>query len=163
MPASSEKDRQAEALQATIPAAIECSRLAAAPPVEVQAGAAVAPDSAGVPVGPALRVRLQPLRAVAPLIDPGRQAQSAQRFAGLMPVRVETKGTYTVLIASLAWADLATAGPPRIVEPLDFKWLTICGTRYKSGLYVLEPDRTYFVQLWDSPDRTLPVMIRSLP
>jgi hypothetical protein len=163
LPALSEKDKQVEAWQATVPSAIDCSRLAATRPFEVEANASMAPDLVGVPAGPALRVRLRDLSAVTPLVDPGRQAKSGRRFAGLVPVRVETKGRYTVLVASLAWADLATADPARIVAPLDFKWLTICGTRYKSGLYALEPDRTYFVQLWDSPDRALDLMIRRLP
>jgi hypothetical protein len=36
----------------------------------------------------------------------------------------------------------------------------VCGKRFKIGLYALETGRLYFVQLWDSPDRELTLMIR---
>ena len=154
-----EAARRAEELQAAVPATIDCGQFAAKP-VDVEARASVSLDGAPAPVGPALNVRLHSLRAVLPLIEPGRQEKSGARFAGLVPFRVEASGTYTVLVASLAWADLAEANPPRLVEPQSFKWVTVCGKQFKSGLYALEPSRDYFVQLWDSPDRDLALMLR---
>jgi hypothetical protein len=153
--------RRAEELQAAVPRAIDCERLGAALDVvtETSAGA----SRAAAPLGPPLKVRLHELRAVSPLVAPGRKEKSTDRFAGLVPFRVEASGTYTVLVASLAWADLAATDPPRLVEPLDFKWVTVCAERFKSGLYAFEPGRLYFVQLWDSPDRQLTLMIRRLP
>jgi hypothetical protein len=79
-----------------------------------------------------------------------------------VPIRVEASGIYTVLVASLAWADLATGDPARRVEPLGFEWVTVCARNYKSGLYALERDRGYFLQLWDSPDRELALLVRRL-
>lgn len=55
------------------------------------------------------------------------------------------------------------SNPPRLTEPLNFKWVTVCGQKFKSGLYALEPGGLYFVQLWDSPDRAFTLMIRRLP
>ncbi|HLB15961.1 MAG TPA: hypothetical protein VJM14_13590 [Burkholderiales bacterium] len=156
-----EAARRAEALQAAVPAAIDCGQFAAKP-VHVEARALGSLDGTPAAVGPVLNVRLHGLRAVSPLVKPGRQEKSGARFAGLVPFRVEGNGTYAVLVASTAWADLAEAKPPRLVAPQSFKWLTVCGTQFKSGLYALEPGRDYFVQLWDSPDRELTVMIRRL-
>jgi hypothetical protein len=79
-----------------------------------------------------------------------------------VPIRVEASGIYTVLVASLAWADLATGDPARRVEPLDFKWVTVCGRSYKSGLYAFERGKRYSLQLWDSPDRELALIVRRL-
>ena len=149
-----EAGRRAQALQAAVPAAIDCGRFAARP-LDVEAHVSGSRDRAAASVGSVLNVRLHSLRAVSPLIKPGRQEKSGARFAGLVPVRVEASGTYTVLVASTAWADLAEANPPRLVAPQSFKWVTVCGTQFKSGLYALEPGRDYFVQLWDSPDREL--------
>jgi hypothetical protein len=143
-----------------VPVAIDCGRLGAA--LDVQAETSAGASRAAAPLGPLLKVRLHELRAVSPLVAPGRKEKSANRFAGLLPFRVEASGTYSVLVASLAWADLGAADPPRLIEPLNFKWVTVCGEQFKSGLYALEPGRLYFVQLWDSPDRELALMIRRL-
>jgi hypothetical protein len=159
---ASDSARQAEMLQRAVPSAIDCGHLAAARPVEIDAKAALGPGSQSVPVGPELRVRLRELHAVAPLVAPGRAAQSGERFAGHVPIRVEASGIYTVLVASLAWADLATGDPARRVEPLSFEWVTVCARNYKSGLYALERDKGYFLQLWDSPDRELALLVRQL-
>jgi hypothetical protein len=115
------------------------------------------------PVSPPLHVRLHDLRKVSPAVAPGRKEKSEDRFAGLVPFHVETSGNYTILVASLAWADVGEANPPRLVDPQSFNWITLCGKRFKSGLYALEPGKPYFVQLWDSPDRELELMIRRLP
>ena len=156
-----EAARRAEVTQAAVPQAIDCNRLGAA--VELQSEIAVGASRAAAPLGPLLKVKLHELRAVSPLVVPGRKEKSADRFAGLVPFRVAASGTYTVLVASLAWADLAEAKPPRLVAPQSFKWLTVCGQRFKSGLYALESGREYVVQFWDSPDREIAVMIRRLP
>jgi len=157
-----EAGRRAQALQAAVPAAIDCGRFAARP-LDVEANVLGSLDRAAAPVGSVLNVRLHSLHAVSPLIKPGRQEKSRATFAGLVPFRVEASGTYTVLVASTAWADLAEADPPRLVAPQSFKWVTVCGTQFKSGLYALEPGRDYFVQLWDGPDHELVLMIRRLP
>jgi len=156
-----EAARRAEALQAAVPAAIDCSRFAARS-LDVEAHVSGSLDRAAAPVGSVLNVRLHSLGAVSPLIKPGRQEKSGARFAGLVPLRVEASGTYTVLVASTAWADLGEADPPRLVAPQSFKWVTVCGTQFKSGLYALEPGRDYFVQLWDSPDRELTLIAHRL-
>jgi len=157
-----EAERRAEQKQAAVPRAIACDGLDVTT-VDIEAGVSASPVGAEAPVGPPLRLRLHDLRAVSPLIAPGRKEKSADRFAGLVPFRVAASGTHTVLVASLAWADLSEADPPRLVEPQSFKWVTVCGKRFKSGLYALESGRAYFVQLWDSPDRELTLMIRRLP
>ena len=155
-----EAARRAEETQAAVPQAIDCDRLGAA--FDLQSETTVGASRAAAPLGPLLKVRLHELGAVSPPVAPGRKEKSADRFAGLLPFRVEASGTYSVLVASLAWADLGAADPPRLIEPLNFKWVTVCGEQFKSGLYALEPGRLYFVQLWDSPDRELALMIRRL-
>lgn len=156
-----EAARRAEQAQAEVSRGIDCARLGAASGVEAETSAGA--NRGAAPLGPPLRVRLHELGVVSPLVTPGRKERSADRFAGLLPFRVEASGTYAVLVASLAWADLGTADPPRLIEPLNFKWVTVCGQEFKSGLYALEPGRLYFLQLWDSPDRELSLMIRRLP
>ncbi len=156
-----EAARRAEEVQAAVPRAIDCERFGIA--VDVQAETSASASRAAAPLGPLLKVRLHELRAVSPLLSAGRKEKSSDRFGGLLPFRVEASGTYSVLVASLAWTDLGAADPPRLIEPLNFKWVTVCGQKFKSGLYALEPGRLYFVQLWDSPDRELTLMIRRLP
>lgn len=156
-----EAARLAQEAQAAIPGAIDCERFATA--LEVQADTAGGATRSAAPLDRSLKVRLNELRLVSPIVPPERREKSADRFAGLVPVRVAESGTYAVLVGSLAWADLAAADPARPVEPLSFKWLTLCGQRFKSGLYSLAPHRLYYVQFWDSPDRVLTVMIRRLP
>ncbi len=156
-----EATRRAAEAQAEVSRAIDCARLGAA--FDVEAGTSLGAGRGAAPLGSPLKVRLHELRAVSPLLSPGRKEQSSDRFGGLLPFRVEVSGTYTVLVASLAWADLGAADPPRLIEPLNFMWVTVCGQKFKSGLYRLEPGRLYFVQLWDSPDRELSLMIRRLP
>ena len=153
--------RQAMALQASVPTAIDCNQVAGAP-VNMAARVAGPVADSRAPVGPVLNVRLHALGAVFPLVTPGRKEKPDTRFAGLVPFRVDAGGTYTVLVASLAWVDLAEENPVRLVEPLGFEWVEACGKRFKSGLYVLEPGRDYVVQLWDSPDRDLALMVRGL-
>ena len=156
-----EAARRAMALQALVPAAIDCNQVANAP-VDVVARMAGPVSDPRAPVGSVLNVRLHTLSAVFPLVTPGRKEKPDARFAGLVPFRVDAGGTYSVLVASLAWADLVEANPARLVEPLGFKWVEACGKRFKSGLYVLEPGRDYVVQLWDSPDRDLELIVRWL-
>lgn len=156
-----EAARRAEEAQAALPRAIDCERLGTA--VDLQAESSAGASRAAAPLGPPLNVRLHELRLVSSLLAPGRKEKSSDRFGGLLPFRVEASGTYSVLVASLAWADLGAVDPPRLIEPLNFMWVTVCGRKFKSGLYVLEPGRLYFVQLWDSPDRELTLMIRRLP
>lgn len=158
----SEQARQAMALQASVPAAINCDQVAGAQ-VDVAARATVPVTGPGAPLDRVLNVRLQAHGDVFPLVMPGRKGNPDGRFAGLVAFRVDAPGNYAVLVASLAWADLAEANPARLVEPLDFKWVGACGRRFKSGLYVLEPGRDYVVQLWDSPDRDVSLLIRRLP
>jgi hypothetical protein len=158
----SEEARQAMALQASVPAAIDCNQVAGQK-VDVAARATGPVAGPRAPVDRVLNVRLQPQGAVFPLVMPGRKAKPDGRFAGFVPFRVDAGGNYAVLVASLAWADLAEADPARLVEPLDFKWVEACGKRFKSGLYVLEPGRDYVLQLWDSPDRDLSLLLRRLP
>lgn len=150
--------RQAKALQASVPAAIDCAQFVDAFGVIARTAG---PDALA-PTNRALTVRLQPLSAVTPLVAPGRRERPEARFAGLVRFRVEAAGPYAILVASLAWADVAEAHSARLVEPLDFKWVEVCGKRFKSGLYALEPGRDYAVQLWDSPERELSLMIRRL-
>lgn len=147
--------------QLAVPKAIDCARLGTT--VQVDADASVGAGQRAAPVGPLLQVRLKELRVVSPALAPGRKEKSEDRFAGLLPLRVDAGGTYALLVASLAWADVGEATPPRPVSPRSFEWLTVCGRKFKSGLYVLERDKPYFVQLWDSPDRELTLMIRRLP
>ena len=154
--------RRSEQAQARVPGAINCDGLDSAA-VKVEADASVSRARAAAPVGPPLHVRLHGLRTVTPALAPGRKEKSAETFAGLVPFRVETKGNYSVLVASLAWADLGEANPSLLIEPQSFKWVTVCGKQFKSGLYALEPGKAYVVQLWDSPDRELTLMIRRLP
>jgi len=151
---------RAEEMQAAVPREIDCERLGTAIQIEAEISAGVIRTAAAV--GPLLNVRLHELRVVSPLLQPGRQEKTADRFAGLLPFRVDASGTYTVLVASLAWADLGAADAPRPIETLNFKWVTLCGQKYKSGLYALEPGRNYVLQLWDSLDRDVSVMIRRL-
>ncbi|MGH8673834.1 MAG: hypothetical protein ACREVG_05945 [Burkholderiales bacterium] len=153
--------RQAMALQASVPAAIDCS-MVAGKPFEMMALPVGPVADSRAPVGPVLNVRLHALGVVSPLVRPGRKEKPDARFAGLVPFRVEEGGTYTVLVASLAWADLVEANPTRLAESRGFKWVEACGKRFKSGLYALEPGRDYVVQLWDSPDRDLTLMVRRL-
>ena len=156
-----EAARRADEAQALVTRAIDCERLGAA--IDAQAETAADANRAPVPLGQPLRVRLHELRAVTPSVAPGRKEKAADRFAGLVPFRVAASGTHAVLLASLAWADLAEANPPRLVPPQSFEWLTVCGRRFKSGLYALEPGREYVVQLWDSPDREVTLILRRLP
>lgn len=151
----------ADEAQLAVIGAIDCDRLPAA--VDVQAVASLSSGRPAAPVGPPLHVSLQELRGVSPALTPGRKEKSEDRFAGLVPFRVEASGVYTVLLASLAWADVGQASPPAPIKPRSFEWLTVCGRKFKSGLYALEPGKGYFVQLWDSPDRELTLMIRRLP
>jgi hypothetical protein len=153
-----EAARRAEEAQAAVPRTIDCERLGAA--IEIQAQTSADASRIAAPLGSLLKVQLQELHAVSPLLAPGRKEKSADRFAGLLPFRVEASGTYSVLVASLAWADLGAVNPPRLIEPLNFMWVTVCGQKFKSGLYALEPGRLYFVQFWDSPDRELALMIQ---
>ena len=153
--------RRAEEAQAAVPQAIDCERLGAA--IDVQADTSAGASRAAAPIGPMLKIRLHELHAVTPSVAPGRKEKAADRFAGLVPFRVAASGTYTVLLASLAWADLAEASPPRLVPPQSFEWLTACGRRFKSGLYALDPGRDYVVQLWDSPDREVTLILLRLP
>lgn len=146
--------------QAVVARAIDCDRLGA--PIDFEAHASAGAPATAAPVGPLVRLRLRDLQTVSSVLPPGRPGQS-QRYAGLLPFRVPTSGTYTVLVASLAWADTGQADPPRLLAPQSFEWVTLCGKRYKSGVYSFESARTYVVQLWDSPDRELDVMIRGLP
>ncbi|MGH8676119.1 MAG: hypothetical protein ACREVG_17670, partial [Burkholderiales bacterium] len=131
-------------------------------PVDVAARAAGPVADPRAAVGSVLNVHLHALGAVFPLVTPGRKEKPGARFAGLVPFRVDARGTYTVLVASLAWADLAEENPARLVEPLGFQWVEACGKRFKSGLYALEPGRDYVVQFWDSPDRELALIVRRL-
>ena len=147
--------------QLAVPKAVDCARLGSTVDVEADASETFGPRSA--PAGPPLRVRLKDLRSVSPVIPPGRKEKTEGRFAGLVPFQVETAGTHSVLIASLAWTDVGETNPIRTLQPRSFEWLTLCGKKFKSGLYALEPGKTYFVQLWDSPDRELDLMIRRLP
>jgi hypothetical protein len=151
----------ADEAQLAVPKAIDCDRLGATVQVEADASGDFGPRAA--PVGPPLHVRLKELRAVSPALTPGRKEKSEDRFAGLVPFRVEGSGTYTLLVASLAWADVGAVSPSRPIQPRSFEWLTLCGKKFKSGLYGLERGKAYFVQLWDSPDRELTLMIRRLP
>ncbi len=157
-----EAERRAEEAQAAVPQSIACDELEPAA-IDIDASTSARLAGGAAPIGPPLRLRLHGLPAVSPLITPGRKEKSADRFAGLVPFRVAAGGMHAVLVASLAWADLGEADPPRLVEPRSFRWVTVCGRRFKSGLYALEPGRLYFVQLWDSPDRELTLMIRRLP
>jgi hypothetical protein len=152
---------QAKALQTAVPSAIDCKQVGGSP-VDLTARAAGAMADTPAPLGPVLQVRLLALGSVTPLVTPGRKEKPEARFAGLVPLRVDAAGTYAILVASLAWADLAEANPARLVEPLDFKWVDACGKRFKSGLYALEPGRNYVVQFWDSPDRELSLIVRRL-
>lgn len=145
--------------QAGVSSAIDCDRLGA--PISVDAAPAL--ETRRTPIGPLLDVRLQELRKVSPVFAAGRKEKTEGRFAGLVPFPPDENATYTVLVASLAWADLGEANPPRLVEPRSFQWIEVCGRKFKSGLYVLERGKSYFVQLWDSPDRELTMMIRRLP
>jgi len=149
----------ADEAQLAVSRAIDCGRVGA--PVGVDAAAAL--EQRNTPIGPLLNVRLQELRQVSPALTPGRKEKTEDRFAGLVPFFPNESGTYTVLVASLAWADLGEAKPPRLVAPRSFKWIDVCGKKFKSGLYALEGGKAYFVQLWDSPDRELAMMIRKLP
>lgn len=149
----------ADEAQRAVSRSIDCARLGA--PVGMDAGTAL--EQRATPVGPPLNVRLPELRRVSPVLAPGRKERTQDRFAGLLPFLPSETGTYTVLVASLAWADLGEANPPRRVEPRSFEWIEVCGTKFKSGLYALEGGKPYFVQLWDSPDRELTMMIRKLP
>jgi len=149
----------ADEAQLAVSRAIDCGRLG----VPVTMAAAAALEQRNTPMGPPLNVRLQELRQVSPALTPGRTEKTEDRFAGLVPFFPSESGTYTVLVASLAWADLGEAKPPRLVEPRSFKWIDLCGRKFKSGLYALEGGKAYFVQLWDSPDRELAMMIRKLP
>lgn len=149
----------ADEAQLAVSRAIDCGRLGA--PVGVDVAAAL--EQRRTPIGPPLNVRLQELSQVSPALTPGRKEKTDDRFAGLVPFFPDESGTYTVLVASLAWADLGEANPPRLVEPQSFKWIDVCGKKFKSGLYALEGGKAYFVQLWDSPDRELAMMIRKLP
>lgn len=158
---ASEAAQRADKLQASIPGAIDCSRLPARA-IDLESRASANLDRAAAPIASMLNVRLHSLQAVSSLIRPGRQHKMGARFAGMVPFRVEERGIYTILVASLAWVDLSEATPPRRVEPQSFKWVTVCGTRFKSGLYALEPDRDYFLQLWDSPDRELTLITQRL-
>lgn len=151
----------ADDAQRAVAKAIDCDRLGGT--VAVQAEASVKFGDGAAPVGPPLRVRLRELRAVSPALAPGRKGGSKDRFAGLVPFRVNASGTYTVLLASIAWADVGEADPARTLPPQSFEWITICGKQFKSGLYALEVGKPYFVQLWDSPDRELTLMIHRLP
>jgi len=153
--------RRAEESQAAVPRAIDCERLGAA--IDIQAETSTGAGFAVAPIGSMLNVRLHELRAVTASVAPGRKEKFADRFAGLVPFRVAASGTHAVLLASLAWADLAEAKPPRLVPPQSFEWLTVCGRRFKSGLYALDPGREYVVQLWDSPDREVTLILRRLP
>lgn len=151
----------ADEAQIAVSRAIDCDRLPAR--LNVEAETSVRFARAAAPVGPPLHVRLHDLHKVSPAVAPGRKEKSAARFAGLVPFGVDASGAYTVLVASLAWADVAEANPPGLVQPHSFKWVSVCGKKFKSGLYALEPGKPYFVQLWDSPDRELTLMIRRLP
>ena len=149
----------ADEAQLAVSRSIDCNRLGAA----VNFDAATSPEQRAAPIGPLLNVRLQELPKISPAFTPGRKEKTQERFAGFVPLRVSESGTHTVLIASIAWADLGEANPPRLVEPQSFKWIEVCGKKFKSGLYALQPGKPYFVQLWDSPDRELAMMIRRLP
>lgn len=149
----------AEEAQRAVSRTIDCERLGATVNVDAAAGL----EGRSAPVGPPLNVRLQELRKVSAALAPGRKEKTEDRFAGQVPFRVDQGGTYAVLVASLAWADLGEANPARLIEPLSFKWVDVCGKKFKSGLYALEQGKSYFVQLWDSPDRELALMIRRLP
>jgi len=61
----------------------------------------------------------------------------------------------SLLAYLLILAYIAVAGPLGLFAAAVLRW--------KSGLYALESGRLYFVQLWDSPDRELTLMIRRLP
>jgi hypothetical protein len=156
-----ETTRRTEDSQSVVSNAVDCQRLGA--PIDFEAHGSNSVGGTVAPVGPRLNLRLQGLRTVVPVLAPGRQAKSENRFAGVMPFRIETGGTYAVLVASLAWADVGQAGPPRFIQPQSFEWVTLCGKRFKNGQYTFESAKTYLVQLWDSPDRELEVMIRRLP
>lgn len=158
---ASEAMRRAEDTQTVVSNAVDCHRLGA--PIDFEAHASGSVGGTVAPVGPPLNLRLRGLRTVLPVLVPGRQAKSENRFAGVIPFRIETAGTYAVLVASLAWADAGQADPPRFIQPQSFEWVTLCGKRFKSGQYTFESAKTYLVQLWDSPDRELEVMIRRLP
>lgn len=151
----------ADEAQLAVPKAVDCDRLGGT--VQVEADSSASFGERAAPVGPPLHVRLKELHTVSPALAPGRKEKPQDRFAGLLPFRVEASGTYTLLVASLAWADVGEANPARPVQPRSFEWLTLCGKKFKSGLYALEPGKPYFVQLWDSPDRELTLMIRRLP
>ena len=153
-----EAARHAEEAQAAVPRTIDCERLGAA--IEFQTQTSVGASRVAAPLGPMLKVRLQQLHLVSLLVSPGRKEKTTNRFAGLLPFRVEASGTYSVLVASLAWADLGAADPARLIEPLNFQWVAACGQKFKSGLYTLAKGSLYFVQLWDSPDRELALMIQ---
>ena len=161
IPIVGDAERQAQALHAAVSGAIDCAEFSSAP-VEVEARAAGGSGGSRATVGSALKIRLHALGEVFPVVTPGRKERPDTRFAGLVPFRVDARGTYTVLVASLAWADLAEENPARLVESLGFAWVQACGKRFKSGLYALEPGRDYVVQLWDSPDRDLVLMVRRL-
>ncbi len=157
-----EAAQRADEAQSAVAGVIDCNRLAGAP-VAFVAHRSSGPARAPAPIDSSLNVQLHTLGNVSPVLAPGRQAKSEHRFAGLVPIRVEAGGTYTVLIASLAWADVGEPDPPRLLQPESFKWITVCGTRFKSGLYIFESGKVYLLQLWDSPDRELNVVIAKLP
>lgn len=152
----------ADKAQSAVQQVADCGRLAGTP-VSYFAHPSGGLGRTAAPIGSFLNVQLHALRAVSPVLKLGRQAKSEGVFAGLVPVRVETGGTYAVLVASRAWTDVGEADPPRTVQPQSFKWITLCGTRFKSGLYTFEAGKVYWVQLWDSPDRELNILIDRLP
>lgn len=152
---------QSDPAQSVVPGLVDCQRLATGViAVEAQD---VSNVNAVAPTGAPLGVRLRRLSAVSPLVTPGREPKSDDVFAGLVPFRADASGDYAVLVASFAWTDLAQPDPPRLVPPRNFEWVTVCGTRFKSGLYTLAAGEVYVVQLWDSPDREIRMLIRHLP
>ena len=161
MTASCAAPQTADEAQLAVTRAVDCSALGAR--VNFEAVGSARPGHISAPIDPPLLVKLSNVGAVSAALVPGRTEKSTRSFAGLVPFRVQASGTYTVLVASLAWADVGEANPPRAVEPQSFKWVAVCGTKFKSGRYALDAGKTYIVQLWDSPDRELMLMIRRLP
>lgn len=68
-----EAARRAEEAQAAVPRAIDCDRLGAV--IDVQAETSAGASRAAAPLGSLLKVRLQELRSVSPLVAPGEDSR----------------------------------------------------------------------------------------
>lgn len=119
------------------------------------------PDAARTPltVNKVVGARLQELSAIKFALDPKKPEQRPGQRGGLIAFAAPAAGVYVLGSASVAWIDLVEAAPNRVATPRSYEWVELCGRRMKAGIFDLQADARYVIQLWASPDAIVDLFV----